>query len=233
MSCAHLAREQRQARSSPKQREAFDASRYLSISPPLAFRSSEPALNKLLVSADGRRDTELVTTTTRTRRNAPQAAAEPQRTKTRLEQSVSMPAAAAAAATAKGDSRAQSSGGGQAEATPGCRLKAQVMFESDTDTTSVATMDRSSRASGGVGGAAMTKSGAAGGKAKATRGQKELVSETQFSSSSPAVAAKPPQPAPPQQQQQNGAQLARLQPQWDYSLRVNRMRGNKVDSRVK
>lgn len=113
-----------------------------------------------------------------------------------------------------------------------CRFKAQVLFESDTDSMAERQSAVSSRSSSQTAGA--------------KRPRKELVSETSYSHSGP-LANQKASGAPVEQRARlvdGGAQFKSagggtggaatpLMPSWDYSLRVNRMRGNKVDSKVK
>lgn len=187
---------------------AEEPNRALLISPPPAFRSSEPALNRLhegVAAAPLSGDTELVTRLTRTKRRptaagaALEPAGAPKRTLTRFEQSVGVPAA-----------RPEGSG----------RFRAQVLFESDTDSMAERQSANSSRSGGH---------------------RKELLSETSYSRTTGH--------SEPDGHAQSGARVAaeaargrarvearnsgKLEPKWDYSLRLNRMRGNKVDSRAK
>lgn len=191
-------------------------------SPPPAFRSSEPALNRLQPDQNQQpaKDTELTTKLTRSRRLASSEqgntkSLHSRRTRTKLEQSLVAPNSAP---------RNQ-----QTVSDDACRFRAQVLFESDTD--SMAT-DRQSM----------------GSSSKQSRLKKELISETKFARHEsagdqigrPGKAGKREEPkgrawseSQPGQAQvfaQAGHELA---PHWDYSLRVNRMRGRKVDSKVK
>lgn len=148
-----------------------------------------------------------------------------------------------------------------------CRFRAQVTFESDTDSASAAG-DRQSVSSGAGGGAGggtsspLTK-GSSGKQLQRSptnqRERKELLSETKYTLSdlplnvAPSLLQEPPKlfVAPGEVQvgssskhftSQHSATTASSSqvsgqqhqaPNWDYSLRVNRMRGSKVDSKVK
>lgn len=89
-----------------------------------------------------------------------------------------------------------------------CRFKAQVAFESDTDSAA----ERHTRSS------RLTSSSGHNRLLLGKKSQKELLTETKFEST---------------RAKQNLNTLGALQPNWDYSLKVNRMRNNKIDSRVK
>lgn len=254
------------------------------ISPPPAFRSSEPALNKLptetmppLVgheldsksthlrqkeASSMNQATQLTTKLTRTRKqqtgkdtsNKFRQQQQEKRTMTKFEQSILAP-----------ESRGQEQREGKIEVqsgkdrlrdhqVKGCHFKAQVMFESDTDSMSV-----SERQSGASQSSRCSSSNANVLKSSTSkRARKELVSETKFSStrlnnnasgvaSKQTVEQQSGKYSNPQRGDDSTVALAAQnthqrviesrpdfsEPGWDYSLRVNRMRGNKVDSKVK
>lgn len=224
-------------------------------------------------------DTELTTRLTRTKR-APQSTENTkerlhssERTRattfTKLEQDLVAPEAGGPANQVGSCSLNQQA----ADLSKMCRFKAQVLFESDTDSMAERQSAASSRSgaqshssSRGIG--TGTGAGAGTGTASATatdklprvagRHKKELVSETSYTRSGPLNQALNQAQVGRLLEQQarqvgGGAQFkfgtannksakanaamsqphAPLMPSWDYSLRVNRMRGNKVDSKVK
>lgn len=247
------------------------------ISPPPAFRSSEPELNKFPVdvttplvkrqsdwkSIQSRQngansisqDTQLDTKLTRTKRQQPekdrpnQLAQQQQkkRTMTKFEQSIVAP-----------ELRGQDQREGKVEVrsgteqfrdhhVKGCRFKAQVMFESDTDSMSV-----SERQSGASQSSRCSSSNNNILKShNSKRPPKELVSETKYSSTqlsndlansdsrlqkgNSSMQKNSSDSTMEQNTNQRviGPRPDFLEPSWDYSLRVNRMRGNNVDSKVK
>lgn len=242
---------------------------YRLISPPAAFRSSEPALNKLALAAESgppaatptqqrsSGDTELTSRLTRTRA-APVAAAaaaakgapavngrpggndereqRPKRTLTKLEQSLVVGGGGSGSGSAlqlderqpttttkMGEPSASASATASGPSAAGCRFKAQMVFESDTDSMA----ERNS----------LTSAKSASSQQK----RKELVSETRYScqGTTPSLALEEAAAAAggrgARRRTKLGAsgQPAPVQPNWDYSLRVSRMRGNKVDSSAK
>lgn len=295
------------------------------ISPPPAFRSSEPALNMLESLADtparaelgrGRgqkqmqklspqsqqaeeagRETQLTSKLTRTRRqqmpslagggteagtgtgSGPELAKmrnhrlnsnkeELGRTLTRFEQCVIAPMGPSESESQPGRVETRI-GAGKVERSfsgsqpaRGCRFKAQVMFESDTDSMSVSERHSGASQSSRNSPASSTTTNWLGpdknknpnarqSGSSQRRPRKELVSETKYSSTVPTApdvsrllplagsdsklnskAGAQSELASGQTLNRNG-QILILEPSWDYSLRVNRMRGNKVDSKVK
>jgi len=228
------------------------------IPPPPAFRSSEPALDGIEASAARKgeqeagswlrklktRETELTTKLTRSKRQAQalgSLAGTRRSTLTRLEQNLIAPSSnqpAGEANSGEGSQRRREQSGEQV-----CKFKAQVAFESDTDSMAERNSVASSRNSGAP------KSGASAEQHSKPQPQpqsqpsdrkKELVSETKFSRSDEISAARAERPkADGSVRSEMGKGAAGIsfavgvQPKWDYSLRVNRMRGNKVDSKVK
>lgn len=260
------------------------------ISPPPAFRSSEPALNKLPINvmppplkykpqnpeqADthpSNRDTQLTTRLTRTKRqpmgkdglnrSTQQQQGQHRCTTTKFEQSIMAP-------ELRGKDQSQGkveiqSGKEQFndQQVKGCRFKAQVLFESDTDSMSV-----SERQSGASQSSRCSSSNANNYKSSnSKRLRKEIFSETKYSRRDFSNGPNPINQAPEVGQKQltrqqsvnplmagrdpagtayDATKIAQstnkrmirssdfLEPSWDYSLRVNRMHGNKVDSKVK
>lgn len=86
-----------------------------------------------------------------------------------------------------------------------CRFKAQVAFESDTDSQSNSTSSSNMRP------------------------KKELVSQTKYAHADRSLSV----PARSKLDLSSLAGKSGLQPDWDYSLRVNRLRGSEVDSKVR
>lgn len=194
------------------------------ISPPPAFNDanngalkrrnlfkSEPSnLNSVATAEEQPRksDTEITTCLIRTKRDKRRqnsrtltAQESAKRTKTKFEQSLVTP-------------------GQRMDAKAG-KLKAQVLFESDTDSMATSSDGKSSA------------------RNRKQQPQKELTSETKFyhrrgdggagQNSEAGSRAKVSGDA-----KRGSAKLsAMLLPNWDYSLKVNRMRGNRIDSRVK
>lgn len=145
-----------------------------------------------------------------------------------------------------------------------CRFKAQVVFESDTD--SAAERHSSAGAQRRPPQVPLSTDRARSLQARPDKERKQLISETKYSltngAAAGAQASSQDAESCKQQQQQAGkvaaaatasqrqqlagaktaqapaqAQLQqqqqRLQPNWEYSLRLNRMRGNKVEGKVK
>lgn len=248
------------------------------ISPPPAFRSSEPALNKLPMNAtpppppikhkpeskpnhpeqvdthSSNRDTQLTTKLTRTKRQpmvkdglnrSTQQKQEQQhqrRTTTKFEQSIMAPELRG---KDKSEGKIEIQSGKEQirdQQVKGCRFKAQVMFESDTDSMSV-----SERQSGASQSSRCSSSNANNYKnSSSKRLRKEIFSETKYSKRDFSSGPDPSKYASEVETGHGAAKTTQntnqrmirstsdfLEPSWDYSLRVNRMRGNKVDSKVK
>lgn len=185
--------------SSPNPIDSLSNSRELQISPPPAFREEA----RRGASPSGKpAETELTTCLTRTRR-IPDKPSRGVRKRTQLEQNVQ---SGQAAAGRKGNATDQVS----------CRFKAQVAFESDTDSASNS-MSPSAAA------AFQSQSGEP--PPATTSPKKELLTKTSYARTD----------RQPDKRKHHLSALDRmgLQPDWDYSLRVNRMRGAKVDSKVR
>lgn len=172
------------------------------ISPPAAFRGSQETADKRqkekrahprgvaepaskLEPASQPSETHLSTCLTRTRRQTGGPALG--RKRTSLEQNV-----------VSGSQEVLD----KQRALTNCRFKAQVTFESDTDS-------QSNSISSNLG------------------PKKELVSQTSY------ARTEKTQSAASRPDLSSLAGKSGLQPDWDYSLRVNRMRGSKVDSKVR
>lgn len=128
------------------------------------------------------------------------------RTKTKFEQNLS---------TSGKDEKLEKKEEQQQQSRKPCKFKAQVLFESDTDSMATSSESKSS---------------------SRRRKQKELVSETKFYQTSRLDQVEEEEkPAKVSAQAGKGSADLRaiLYPKWDYTLKVNRMRGNRVDSRVK
>lgn len=200
--------------------------------------------NKDDVSTLNLKDTELTTRLTRCKFNKEATSKQHRRTLTKLEQNLVAPEIII---SESGISNELSSPLRQqttderirAQATKNkYRFKAQVMFESDTDSAA----DRQSVASSRSGVLGRTRQIQPDGKAAI---KKEMITETKYSLMTRAsdfneknVSNKISNGEPVVVEAQNGS--ARLiaggrgpVPNWDYSLRVNRLRGNKIDSKVK
>lgn len=274
------------------------------ISPPFGFRSDEPK-TQLTGDSRGRaglkvsksmpklhstpapaakvEDTQLVTRLTR-RKFKPDANEDPHeqkrnrlRSQTKLEQHLVAPKLPPADDD-KDDHRGNATFAGQRPSNVmpnNCRFKAQVMFESDTDSAA----DRQSVASSRIGSqlagatarqrlenvAADPSAKLSDPKRSQLKKKKELITETKYSSyllnnnsRQPAgeLGSEPAKPAEHKlnsilksidvnKQVENGSvslsarnnrkllMNQQLMPNWDYSLRVNRMCGDKIDRKVK
>lgn len=242
------------------------------ISPPVAFRSSTSDLQRVAApppqppqppppdSVGAANQTELTTRLTRckfnrraelatARSDGTLAVSERRRTLTKLDQNLVAPNFDWLLGQARRAGR-RAAGGQVAAAghvarapSESCRFKAQVVFESDTDSA----QERLSSAGGRRRAATGRGCGAPGGE-PATDETKQLITETKYSLTNGAASSSQGEPKPAaaaaagRAPQANGianqaaparAALAPIQPNWDYSLRVNRMRGSRVDSRVK
>lgn len=240
------------------------------VTPPPAFKldpadgaskQTQPNRTKTITDSD---QTELTTRLTRCKFNESRAAADNpkrqrRRTLTKLDQNLVAPnfeCLLRERERSLGNNEAQS-GLAQADGSRGqrrrlleaCRFKAQVVFESDTDSAAErlsATGGRRSAASSLAPnnrrrhGAAQTSTPNAVLNQAAKETEKQLITETKYSlTNGPGEK----QDSGTNQTQwragsSDGQQLAQkrpplLQPNWDYSLRVNRTRGNKIDSRVR
>lgn len=153
-------------------------------------------------------DTELITRLTRSRLNQNQPKDQRRATQTKLQQNLFTP---------KMEPNRQSRGPNQSpisssnRATVGCRLKTQVMFESDTDSSMVLEQQQRSK-----------------------QAHKELLSETKYSASGQRSHNQMDEPASDSGFTQRQTEKRNKNSNWmDYSLCVHRLRDSQVDSKVK
>ena len=223
----------------------------------------EPRLG--LAVSGGHEDTELTTRLTRCKFKRPAVAAADglrgslggvpksveagakRRTLTRLDQNLLAPIGLSAANKASAHHSLGGGGGGGQN----CRFKAQVVFESDTDSaaerqSSLGSLSlyntdtkRQMLAARQQQRAQQRDNSLANEQASSSNNSKQLITETKYLLTNGSCAKGNGQEEAGgalsgQQHDKKGQLLARgPQPNWEYSLRVNRMRGNKVASKAK
>lgn len=194
---------------------------------PLVAAAAASTEKKQIKLEAPRGDTELITRLTRARLNKqlPGSVNTKRATQTKFEQNlVALKVVApAAAADSTGKIKQLPDPKSRPKTDAGCRLKTQVMFESDTDSSMV--LDQQQRAAPGN---------------QQQRANKELHSETKFSSASgrrthsPLTELDEPEKDLSPRSSVRRAEKKFLAPNcMDYSLRVHRMRGNQIDSKVR
>ena len=185
-----------------------------------ASKSGPLPANSRAKSTGDRDAAELTTRLTRCRfKRAKGHEAAQRRSVTKFEQSLrALAGAPQAASLSRLPPEVSGNGSQAADAGPAasCRFKAQMVFESDTDSAA----ERQSLASAGSLHRQARSGTRYGGSLK-----KELVSETKYS----LTQMRPEELA----RRRRELLLSGPQPNWDYTLRVNRMCGNRLDSRAR
>lgn len=160
--------------------------------------------------------TELITRLTRSRQNLDLTSGAKWATQTKFEQNIIALKTDSAGKTMIPD-RSQHQSNSWANSS-NCRLRAQVMFESDTDSSMVLDQQQHQRSS---------------------KGNKELHSETKYNASgrrthSPLTELDEPKKESVPRSIQRRAEQRILAPNcMDYSLRVHRVRGSQIDGKMK